>query len=485
MVLFLVTIVLFFIGLQIGLHPWKDEKTDETTVPIGLRALAIVSILPTLCWFAGYSKIDDSFLYARYVANALAGRGMVFNAGEHVNALSSPLFAYLLLFVSWLLHGNVLLATTVVSGGFLLLACLLAETMVPFSGLLLASTAYFYTLVGMETSLFVFLLLLVVWLFQSEKYEWIPLASILLILTRFEGALLVAVIAWRLFRNRALPRPVALLPAFLLGGGYLVLNHHFYGAYLPSSAVAKLEQGFSGYWGRWPTAFLGHLDLLLYCFGRAVFLLPLLFGLAVAGVLKKPGSLDSRVVLLFCGMLLVFYVGLNVTGFYFWYFAPFLLFMILYAASAIPRTLPGAASVGVVVVLLVLGNARLLERFQPEERYLGYVDAGTWLRQNTRPEARVAAVEIGLVGWYSERYVIDVVGLTRPKNALHIARHDMNSWLAEDKPDYIVLHRGDFPFETIARRSDQYVEENTDFRGGVYLVRRKDYRGGDGREPVY
>src|SRR5260370_25758281 len=180
------------------------------------KILLIIAIVAFLAYCEGYSKIDDSFIYARYISNELAGKGMVYNAGENVNARSSPLYSYLLLLTSWLLHGNVLLGTIVLSGVFLVLASILAEYLTPFSGLFIASTAYFYYLVGMETSLFVFMILAIITLFQMEKWDWLPLASVLLVLSRFEGGLLVAVVAWRHSPRRELPTCKALIPAILL-----------------------------------------------------------------------------------------------------------------------------------------------------------------------------------------------------------------------------------------------------------------------------
>jgi arabinofuranosyltransferase len=461
--------------LPVSLLRMKVEKAREIVPSLRVRAFAVALIVPILCYCMGYSRIDDSFIYARYVANALMGRGMVFNAGEHVNALTSPLFAYLLLLVSMVFHGKVLLATSILSGIFLFLACLLAEKLVPFSGLLIASTAYFYILLGMETSLFVLMLLVTVALFQAKKYDLLPLAFVLLVLTRFEGGLLVATISWQMWKRRVWPKPVAFVPAVLVAGGYLFLNLHYYGAYLPSSATAKLGQGFSGYWGRWPTAFLGHTVAVEELFEKIPYFVPLLVGFSIAGVISRRKDGFHAVVFPFCVLLLMFYVGMNMTGLYFWYFAPFIVFSVMYAASAIPRTWAGAGLVSAFILLVAFTNAKFLARHEEEARYTGYVEAGKWLAQNTRGDARIEAVEIGLIGWYSDRYLFDVIGLTTPKNAAHIARHDEKSWLAEDNPDYIVMHEGTLVWEQVAKQSQDYVRETEDFAGGIYILRRKNY----------
>ena len=345
--------------LTVVLRSMKNVKGIEFTPSLLLRSLAVVTIVPILCLCSGYSKVDDAYIYARYIANALSGYGLVFNPGEHVNALSSPLFAYLLLGASYVFHGNVLLATALLSGIFMLLTCLLGEVLMPFAGLILASTAYFYGLVGMETSLFMFMLLAVVALVQFEKYDWLPLACVLLVLTRFEGALLVLLVALHLFRLRRIRsalQPIMLMSAVAVCLVYLCLNHIYYGTYLPASAMAKIGQGFSGYWGPWPTAFLGHTEMLVQAFGWTLYLFPVLIALMLSGGLKVTDTLFSKIVIPFCILLLLFYVGLNASGSYFWYFAPLILFSILYASTAIPKTRAAAILAGVFILALSLSN---------------------------------------------------------------------------------------------------------------------------------
>jgi len=464
--------ILLVISITLIIRKWQSR--DENYIPaLNLRRFAILLIVPILSWRAGYPSIDDSYIYARYIANALSGKGMVFNTGERVNALTSPFFSYLTLGTAYLLHGNVLLATTLLSALFLLLAALVAESMVPFAGLLIASTAYFYGLVGMESSLFLFMLLMLVYIYKSRQTFWLPLAAILLILTRFEGALLVALVAIQVVREKTRIRLVSLIPPALVTAAYLFLNHIYYGAWLPSSAVAKVSQGFSGYWGEWPTAFLGHTELVLRYFSWTVYIIPILASLCILSFLKPSHQLFSRVILPFWVGLVLFYVGINASGYYIWYFAPIIMFGIFYAAHGIPATRTASIGAAVLIVALTITNARFLSAPDPVSRYSGYVQAGQWLKQNTDPKARVAAVETGFLGWTCGRYLDDVIGLTTPKNAVYIAHHDGSSWLAEDRPDYIVVHDADWPWEEVAKTSKDYAAEPMHFPGGVYILKRQ------------
>lgn len=51
----------------------------------------------------------------------------------------------------------------------------------------------------------------------------------------------------------------------------------------------------------------------------------------------------------------------------------------------------------------------------PDPRYASYAEAGRWLRTHTAADARVAAVEIGILGYFADRHVVDLMGLVTPE----------------------------------------------------------------------
>jgi len=79
-------------------------------MPTRIKIPLLCLIVALLTYASRHFMIDDALIMARYVQNAVNGNGLVFNRGEYVNALTSPLFSYVLVGVSWLLQGNVLLA---------------------------------------------------------------------------------------------------------------------------------------------------------------------------------------------------------------------------------------------------------------------------------------------------------------------------------------------------------------------------------------
>jgi hypothetical protein len=90
---------------------------------------------------------------------------------------------------------------------------------------------------------------------------------------------------------------------------------------------------------------------------------------------------------------------------------------------------------------------RAVTRYQVEGTtpyFLGYREVADWLRNNTPADASVALTEIGIIGYYSERPVVDTMGLVSPRVTAHL-----DNWyqtvayaVAEYWPDYAVALKG-------------------------------------------
>ena len=306
----------------------------------------------------------------------------------------------------------------------------------------------------METSLFLVLLVLCIKAYLAGRVDWLPLLCTLAALTRFEGGVLAAVIAWRLWQQRRAPRLVAFAPVAVLVGLYLASNLWMYGAFLPQSAAAKFGQGMAGFWGRWPTAFLHFTPTIwLPIFGSWI-CVPILIVLVYLAA--RTGGMQSlnRVVLPFLIAVGLACILLNIPN-YFWYYAPFLYFAYLYAAKLIPST--RSAQVIAVFLLACLVQISAVRLRQEARIDAAYVAAADWLSQNAAPNAVVATTETGTIGWFCDRPILDMVGLTTPQNAKYTRHRDFGSWLKEN-PDYVIVHPlNPFPWENVAMASPNYT----------------------------
>lgn len=92
-----------------------------------------------------------------------------------------------------------------------------------------------------------------------------------------------------------------------------------------------------------------------------------------------------------------------------------------------------------------------------------YKEIGYWFKKNTKENVSLAMVEIGIIGWYSDRKIIDILGLVNPKNAKFIGERKFNKWLSIYNPDYILIHDPIWVHEKSAKKalaSGMYIFDN-------------------------
>ncbi len=258
------------------------------------------------------------------------------------------------------------------------------------------------------------------------------------------------------YRRKPAPKLWSYLPALAIVVVYLYLNVHWYGQVLPSSAAAKIGQGRSGFWGRWPTAFLRTGALMQYgLVGHTRLVVAGLMAAGLAGLRCSwlEGVVWVRPVTIFLAGLLAFYVLFNLPG-YHWYYAPFLFYGIVFAAMIMPHTRRWRAGLAAGCILLAGYSLRDFRGLGPNPQYI-WADA--WLLKHAATGSRVATPETGLIGWQlQDYYIIDTVGLTTPRNAVFTAHREFGRWIEEDRADYALVHSPNFPWDKAVARDSRY-----------------------------
>jgi hypothetical protein len=69
-----------------------------------------------------------------------------------------------------------------------------------------------------------------------------------------------------------------------------------------------------------------------------------------------------------------------------------------------------------------------------------YQRTGEWFAANTPPGSRIAYLEIGQIAFYSDRYIIDTLGLVTPGVAPQVAKSNWLWPMLRYKPDYIIYN---------------------------------------------
>ena len=187
----------------------------------------------------------------------------------------------------------------------------------------------------------------------------------------------------------------------------------------------------------------------------------LLFGAIVVVGLWAGLSAPVGLVVAWGLLHLVAYAVLGIAP-YRWYYAPLVPGLILLAALGLDRLrrwlaglVPAPAAWTALVAVLMVGAqgmsfARIegcavtgcgIDPLLPMIDWDAYEDTGRWLAANTPPAATAGMVEIGQVGYFSERHVEDYLGLVDQAAADMLARGDRYSWFVAYAPDYLIVHR--------------------------------------------
>jgi hypothetical protein len=168
---------------------------------------------------------------------------------------------------------------------------------------------------------------------------------------------------------------------------------------------------------------------------------------------------------------MLYFLAYSVLGVsrYFWYYAPLvpgLIVLLGLGISSISNSpppnspflgiwgRPGGGQIAMLALLFYLVLAQVYDlgqlRQRPDNRLVIYPVVGEWLRDHTPPQASVGTLEVGLIGYYSQRRMIDFAGLIQPQVSNQLTTHttyeDAALWAVEHyRPDYLVLHENHFP----------------------------------------
>ena len=448
----------------------------------------------------GFRPFDDTYITFRYSSNLAAGHGFVYNLGEPVLGTTAPLWA-LVLALAAALGVPIEHAALVIS-----LACDAASAFLIFSilstlgyggvvaaagGLLFLGMFDFLSLArsGMESSFFVCLVLASLWSVTSRRVISAAVFAAFAALTRPEGALLPIIVAWSLWyyrsdvSRRELTAAVAALCTIVSAwAAYAVKT---FGSVVPQSVVAK-----SALFDDPALAQFSWNNLALFFlrgqYGGEIFtrthlqLMPVVSVLAGAGAMalawsfvRSPSrrTLPRLVVLVFFPAAYVAGMAVSHAFTYFpWYYAPIYPFLAALApvgTSAVSGS-SNAAVAGVAGILVAANLVAAVTVKMPAGRtsfwVQGYFDVSAGVPRE--PSVRVAAPEIGAIGWRVwPATIIDLEGLVTP-DAVGKVPADL---LKLHLPEYLIvrtdnaaqllttLQRGEWfdrTYEVVSRRRD-------------------------------
>ena len=416
---------------------------------------------------------DDTYIYLQFAKNLIHGNGFSFNPGEATYGVTSPLWLFMIS-LGGAMGTDLYMGAKVIDllfASFSLILCyMVAYEIIRDVAVGLCATVAFslnawmlrWAGTGMETSLSVALMLAVVLFCLRNEYFMSVFFASLLTLVRPEASLIVILILVDLYlnshnRRRALSTAAALVIVYLMVlAPWFFYAYKTFGTVLPNSGLAKsgLHLDFTH---MVPTAVdvvktVGFTDAI------AAGVVVICAVMLVIGFTKdkSPDTHEDaarffffRQSLLGIGWILLLpliYVvaDVNVVSRYLLLVTPLLTiyaFSFLYGVVERSRNSRHAYSAVFVLAAFIMLQNQFVYRIYVKPGIDTFeqgmqsclIPIGKWFKDNTPPETRIVAPDIGAVGFYSDRRICDAAGLTSGAMLPYIA--------SDNSPDDIIAKR--------------------------------------------
>jgi hypothetical protein len=429
-----------------------------------------LSALTTIC--VGEKSYDDAFITFRYARNLASGEGFVYNPGEPFLGTTTPLFTMALALSARIAPGvGIPHLGQWLTGASLFFCGLLVYLLARDDGISLAGSAMalltvthplFLDVWGGEALLFLAVVLAAFLFYFREQPVRCGVLFGLAFLTRPEGVLPALVLSTHfVIVNKRFPWRMWLAGVVVVGP-WIAYSFYAFGSPLPATLQTKLAQMDSGRFApflstsfRWLLAYAIPNPLL--ALGPSYTHLVLWFLAALGGfyLLLRP-RFRWWGIMAWIAVYATAFALLDVP-FYHWYAAPLALGGTILAGLGVQLVLEGIqklshrwayASIARALLLLalalpLLGSATRLRHYyhrpvSPAQS--SYTSAGRWLYEHTPPTATVGCFEIGFIGYYSQRRLVDAVGLTHPDVSERVAEGRFKWAYLRYRPDYLVIN---------------------------------------------
>lgn len=386
--------------------------------------------------------LDDAWIHQTYARNLAQQAEWSFVPGIASTGSTSPLWT-MIVSGAFLLPGNPQLWTYVFGAAFYLgtawmghrlSLALFGDERVAWISVLVLLVEWHLAwagVSGMELPLYTFLVmwLLAVYFGQTHlphPISWGILGG-LLTLTRPEGVWLVALLGLHVLITR---RRAGVIDALWLGAAWalVVLPYGLYnwavtGALFPNTFYAK-QLEYAQLTTQLPLWWRLLREAWLPFVGAQVLLLPGILWIIWSRIGRKEETSVSLLPLVWAaGLIVVYAVRLPVDYQHGRYMMPIIPVLLVYGVGGgymvwkrLPR-LPARTWAVSIAVLFALFWGRGAVAYAQDTAIINceMVSTAQWINQNTAETARIAAHDIGAIGYFSRRPLLDLAGLVSPE----------------------------------------------------------------------
>jgi tetratricopeptide (TPR) repeat protein len=436
---------------------------------------AVIVAGAILCWYTGYAAyklnggfgfpLDDPWIHLQFAKNLHDYGSFSYYKNEMVTSGStSPLYTAILALGLFITSNEMILSYVLgvlffLSGGYVLFRMMELD----FDGGLVFAAGgtllflfeprfQWIVLSGMETTLFIMLLLTVLYAYKKKQGILLGVSGGLLLWTRPEAVMFLGILAvdylyHRFYVKRAVPRKKsdavqapdmkwmrsAALIVAVCALAYGAFNYALSGSIFPNTYAAKLKYYGLGSGSDFP------LQVFHYFADGHMLAVAVLVLVAVARILSSIVQRSQQkhlVPLLFsAAMFFAFWQKLPFLyqqGRYMMPVLPFFLILGMYGLSFLveflgkwvrtlkdPKNALVASAVVVAVLVVQFGYAATKESgvYADYCRYISerQVRTAKWLNEHLPEDAVIGTHDIGAIAFYSKRRIADMVGLVSPE----------------------------------------------------------------------
>jgi arabinofuranosyltransferase len=452
--------------------------------------------------------LDDPWIHAQFARNLARGLGFSFNPGEPTAGSTAPLYT-LLLAVPAALGLDPLWSAKAIGAACTAMLAIAAAALarrvsggstlaaiVAGFGVALSSRLTWASVSGMEVPLYALLVVLALlaylrWL-ETDRRPWLwGLLAALAGATRPETFVLFPLLSLHcLFvrRDRPLDRTArqvgqALAAFAVIVVAYVLLNMHGSGTPLPTTFYAKT--GSHGVLNAlragnlpelWHSLTAGafralNLSFVWYFAHSPPLFLALIAGVAAIGGLlpgiRAPRGAAALILVLVAAPLAMGAIAphpplLIQIGRYVGHLTALFFVIAGAGAAALDRLAPRRwivpAFVATSMAWLAVQDVQFARHHAAMVRNMTDLDVamGRWIAEHTASDAIVATNDIGALGYFSERYIVDMEGLVTPEILPYRREGRFVEYLERVKPSVLVIFPDWYP--AVAARTDLFTE---------------------------
>jgi arabinofuranosyltransferase len=442
---------------------------------------------------------DDAFIAYRYAENIANGEGWVYNSGEVSSGTTSYLNVGLNAGISYFLKTDAALSgrllAIIFSSALLIFSTLVFSNIFnsrTFTGLyllffVLSPTIYNIGLSGMESSLFLTSLFIIILLIQNKYYYTSAVLTGLLLYLRIDALIFVAIYVIYIIISdniRIRVKSIILMLILFLIASYFLFNYLLFNLFVPLSLYSKsivfkdlgpIQDRFS----------------VIYGFFRSKLIIVLLpASLAGLLIILKSREIKNLILTLFPFCWIIAYVVTNPWMREWYYFIPypFLIFLSLYCIKSIhqitglfkdfsTRSLK-ILQINLVAIFAIVLLISFIRQFNvnfgctvkaPFNKSV-IKTADFLITQESISDKTLFLGDIGYIGYKTKAKIIDYMGLVFPKSTMYlrekaqystgisISTSGLVALITDEEPDYLIFSNHYVFYQKL--KEDNYILDN-------------------------